>query len=76
VLCYLSIILRIEHLFSNERDAKLLRWYVECRKEDGLLRHPVDSPEWRNINREWSDFKSVIRNLRLELCTDGMYKNT
>jgi Transposase family tnp2 len=72
VLWYLPILPRIECLFSNERDAKLLQWHTECRKEDGLLRHPTDSPEWRNINREWADFKSEIRNLRLGLCTDGM----
>jgi Transposase family tnp2 len=35
-----------------------------------MLRHPVDSPEWRNINREWPDCSDEIRNLRLQLCTD------
>jgi hypothetical protein len=33
VLWYLTIILRIECLFSNERDAKLLRWHAECKKK-------------------------------------------
>jgi Transposase family tnp2 len=37
-----------------------------------MLKHPVNSPEWRNINRDWPDFSDEIRNLRLELCTDEM----
>jgi hypothetical protein len=32
VLWYLLIISRFQRLFSNERDAKLLQWYAECRK--------------------------------------------
>jgi hypothetical protein len=31
--------------FLNEREAKLLWWHTKCRKKDGILRHPVDSPE-------------------------------
>jgi predicted YcjX-like family ATPase len=68
----LPIIPKLQRLFSNERDAKLVRWHVECRKKDGMLRHHVDSHEWRNINREWPDFSDEIRNLRLGLCMDEM----
>jgi Transposase family tnp2 len=37
-----------------------------------MLRHPVDSPEWRNINREWPDFDDECRIFRLGLCTNDM----
>jgi Transposase family tnp2 len=41
-------------------------------KDDGMFRHPVDSPRWRNIDKIHSKFASDPRNLRLSLCTDGM----
>jgi Transposase family tnp2 len=49
-----------------------MQWHVKCRKDDGMFRHPVDSPQWRNIDRIHSKFASDLRNLRLGLCTEGM----
>ena len=43
VMCYCPIVPWLERLFGNKRHAKLLRWHVEERKDDGMLRHPVDS---------------------------------
>jgi Transposase family tnp2 len=45
---------------------------VDGRKDDGMLRHPGNSPEWININRIFKDFGDEPRNLRLGLCTDEM----
>ena len=42
------------------------------RKDDGILRHPADSPQWRNIDTMYSSFGEEIRNLGLGLCTDGI----
>jgi Transposase family tnp2 len=56
----------------NPKDTNLLLWHAECRKEDEMLRHPVDSPEWMSIDIKHSDFASELRNLRIELYTDGM----
>jgi ssDNA-binding Zn-finger/Zn-ribbon topoisomerase 1 len=72
VLWYLPIIPRFKRLFSEEKTAKLLRWHAEGRKKDGLMRHPADSPQWRNIDRKYKVFREEVRNLRLGLCTDGM----
>ncbi|XP_019184592.1 PREDICTED: uncharacterized protein LOC109179541 [Ipomoea nil] len=72
VLWYLPVIPRFKRMFANPREAKNLQWHAIGRKEDGKLRHPVDSPQWRNIDRRWPDFGSENRNLRLGLCTDGM----
>jgi hypothetical protein len=72
VFWYLPIIPRFQRLFANPKDAKLLQWHRDCRKDDGILRHPADSPEWRNIDRLFNDFGDDARNLRLGLCTDGM----
>ena len=72
VLWYLPIIPRFRRLFSDEKTAKLLRWHADGRKKDGLMRHPADSPQWRNIDRKFKDFGEEDRNLRLGLSTDGM----
>ncbi|XP_056698036.1 uncharacterized protein [Spinacia oleracea] len=72
VLWYLPIIPRFKRLFSIKKDAKNLRWHADGRKKDGLLKHPADSPEWKNINRLHESFGLENRNLRLGLCTDGM----
>ena len=44
VYWYLPIIPRFKRLFTNADDAKNLRWHVDDRIIDGLLRHPTDSP--------------------------------
>ena len=72
VLWYLPIIPRFKRLFANTKDAKLLRWHEKERKKDGKLRHPADSPQWRNIDRQFKEFGSDPRNLRIVLSTDGM----
>ena len=73
VIWYLPIIPRFRRLFMNPKDAKLLRWHEDSRKKDNKLRHPADGPEWRNINRKFPFFEDEPGNLRLGLCTDGMY---
>ncbi|XP_073526184.1 uncharacterized protein [Phyllobates terribilis] len=72
VMWYLPIIPRFQRLFSIKKEAENLRWHAEGRKKDGQLRHPADSPQWRNIDKKYSEFGDEIRNLRLALCTDGV----
>ena len=45
VVWYFPIIPRLKRLFANTRHAELLRWHVEKRKKDGMLRHPADSAQ-------------------------------
>ncbi|XP_056688175.1 uncharacterized protein [Spinacia oleracea] len=72
VLWYLPIIPRFKRLFANKKEAKNLRWHEEGRKKDEYLRHPADSPQWKNFDEKFDDFGKEMRNLRLGLCTDGM----
>lgn len=72
VLWYLPIIPRLERLFGNPKEAKLLCWHSDSRKEDGKLRHPADSAQWRNIDSNHPVFGAETRNLRFGLSTDGM----
>ena len=59
-------------MFANGDDAKQLRWHVEGRKNDGLLRHPADSPQWKEFDRLYPDFGNEPRNIRVVVASDGM----
>ncbi|CAH9079417.1 unnamed protein product [Cuscuta epithymum] len=72
VLWYLPIIPRLKRLFANANDAKKLRWHAEERKCDGMIRHPADALQWKNIDKLFPDFGNEPRNLRLGLASDGM----
>ncbi|GJU04227.1 hypothetical protein Tco_1114565 [Tanacetum coccineum] len=72
MLWYLPIIPRLKKLYANPKDAKLLRWHAEERKTDGKMRHVADSPQWKNIDRDFKKFGSEIRNIRFGLCSDGI----
>ena len=71
VVFYLPIEPRIRRLFLNPRDAALLRWHYDNRKNDGIMRHPADSDDWKKIDM-LDEFGDEPRNLRMGLCTDGM----
>ncbi|KAK1627727.1 hypothetical protein QYE76_002042 [Lolium multiflorum] len=60
VMWYAPIIPRLKRLFRNKEHAQLLRWHMEERKKDAMLRHPADGRQWRNIGREFPDFAAVL----------------
>jgi hypothetical protein len=49
VFWYFAIISRLVHWFANKKESELLRWHKEKHKGDGLIRHPADATQWRNI---------------------------
>ena len=72
VLWYLPIKPRLKQLFSNPKNAKLLRWHAEDRKIDGKMRHVADSPQWKHIDNHYEEFGAEIRNIRFGLSSDGI----
>ena len=72
VMWYFPIIPRLKRLFKSECTAKLMTWHANNRIEDGHMRHPADSPSWRNIDHRWPEFGREPRNLRLALAADGI----
>ncbi|KAD7117110.1 hypothetical protein E3N88_04378 [Mikania micrantha] len=72
MLWYFPIIPRLKRLFSNENEAKLLRWHKDGRINDGKIRHVADSPQWRNIDHKYPEFGDEIRNIRFGLSSDGI----
>ncbi|XP_074297920.1 uncharacterized protein LOC141628719 [Silene latifolia] len=73
VLWYFLIIPMFKRMYSNPEVAEKLTWHKFGRKkDDGLLRHPADSPQWRFIDGKFLDFGKEERNLCLQFSTDGM----
>ncbi|KAK9054123.1 hypothetical protein SSX86_025200 [Deinandra increscens subsp. villosa] len=72
MLWYLPIIPRLKRLFSNEKEAELLRWHSDERVIDGKLRHVADSPQWRTIDKKYPEFGKETRNIRFGLSSDGI----
>ena len=72
VCWYFPIIQRFKRFFASAYDAKDLRWHADGRIIDGLLWHPVDSPQWKTIDRLYPKFGEDPINLRLGLASDGM----
>ena len=58
VMWYFPIIPRLRRLFANSKEAELLCWHAKGkgRKNDGKLRHPADSTQWRNFDSDNKPF--------------------
>jgi len=70
VVWYLPIVPKLKRFFANNKDTKNLRWHATERRCDGLLRHPADSMQWKNIDKEFPKFDEECRNIRFGLATD------
>nr|CAH66064.1 OSIGBa0091B08.5 [Oryza sativa] len=57
---------------GNKGNARMMRWHAEECQQDGMLRHPADGSQWRNIDRKFKDFGKDARNIQFGLSTDGM----
>nr|ABA97003.1 transposon protein, putative, CACTA, En/Spm sub-class [Oryza sativa Japonica Group] len=64
VMWYFPIIPRLRRLFRNKGNARMMRWHAEERQQDGMLRHPADGSQWRNIDRKFKEFGKDAGNIR------------
>ncbi|XP_058093511.1 uncharacterized protein LOC131239697 [Magnolia sinica] len=62
---------RLQRLYMSSKTASSMKWHYECRTEDGMLRHPADSPAWKTFDHYHPTFSSDSRNVRLGLAADG-----
>jgi hypothetical protein len=61
----------LKHVFSNPRDAELVRWHSEKHREnDEEIRHPVDGTQWKKFDLQYPQFGAESRNIRFALSTD------
>nr|ABB47286.2 transposon protein, putative, CACTA, En/Spm sub-class [Oryza sativa Japonica Group] len=72
VMWYLPVKDHIKRIYSNPRDAELMRWHEEGRKKDGMIRHPTDARQWINFDAQYREFAKDPRNIRFALSTDGV----
>ncbi|CAH9090644.1 unnamed protein product [Cuscuta epithymum] len=62
---------RLQKFFMSSKTASLMKWHVEGRSDDGVLRHPADSKAWKSFDENNKDFSNDKRNVRLGLSADG-----
>ena len=64
----------LRHLFSNPKDSELMRWWAtdERKKDNGVLHHPFDTQQWKDLDTKYQEFHEDLRNVRFTLSTDGM----
>ena len=56
----------------SSKIADLMRWHArDCKKKNGILRHPADSEAWRNLDQRYPEFTKECCNVRLGLASDG-----
>ncbi|XP_028083166.1 uncharacterized protein LOC114284469 [Camellia sinensis] len=65
VLRYFPLTPRLKRLYMSRKRAE------EKRLDDGVLRHPADSDEWKEFDTQHPKFALEPRNVRLGLATDG-----
>ncbi|KAF3639831.1 hypothetical protein FXO38_03659 [Capsicum annuum] len=55
--------------------AKKMRWHKEKNIDDGVIRHPSDSIEWKSLEERYPTFSTELRNVRSGLASDGFQPN-
>uniref|UniRef100_A0A2N9F546 Uncharacterized protein n=1 Tax=Fagus sylvatica TaxID=28930 RepID=A0A2N9F546_FAGSY len=54
----------------SSKTASHMKWHANGRTDDGLMRHPADSPAWKTFDSKYGEFSSMPRNVRLSLAAD------
>ena len=65
VLHYFSLTPRLRRLYMSGQRAKDMRWYIDKRVDDVIMRHPADSEEWKELDLQHPDFALKPCNVRL-----------
>ncbi|XP_038699646.1 uncharacterized protein LOC119996939 [Tripterygium wilfordii] len=71
LLRYFPLKPRLQQLFMSKETASAMRWHRDERENDGILRHPADSKEWKDFDDKHPSFAIESRNVRLGLASDG-----
>jgi hypothetical protein len=67
------VINHLKRVFTNPRDAELVRWHSEKLKEnDEEIRHPADGTQLKFFDFQYPQFGAESRNIRFALSNNGM----
>uniref|UniRef100_A0A2N9IGN6 Uncharacterized protein n=1 Tax=Fagus sylvatica TaxID=28930 RepID=A0A2N9IGN6_FAGSY len=45
---------RLQRLFMSSKTATHMKWHADGRTDDGLMRHPADSPAWKTFDSKYA----------------------
>ncbi|XP_050280569.1 uncharacterized protein LOC126721563 [Quercus robur] len=62
---------RLQRLFLSPDLASSMKWHVNGRTDDGVMRHPADSDAWKMFDSKHLHFSSDPHNVKLGLAADG-----
>ncbi|XP_030963985.1 uncharacterized protein LOC115985160 [Quercus lobata] len=62
VLRYFPLTPRLRRLYMSGQRTKDIRWYIDKRVDDGIMRHPADCEEWKEFDLQHLDFALEPRN--------------
>ncbi|KAL6624425.1 hypothetical protein ACP70R_031746 [Stipagrostis hirtigluma subsp. patula] len=71
VLRYFPLIPRLKRMYMCSKTATHMRWHKEKIVDDGCMRHPANSKEWKHFDAHFPAFAADARNVRLGLASDG-----
>ena len=71
VLHYFSLTLRLQKLYISKERASDMRWHKDKHVDDGILRHLVDSVDWKEQDLHYPQLSQDPCNARLRLASDS-----
>uniref|UniRef100_A0A803N0T6 DUF4218 domain-containing protein n=1 Tax=Chenopodium quinoa TaxID=63459 RepID=A0A803N0T6_CHEQI len=69
---YFPLIPRLKRLYMSSKTAEDMRWYFN-RKDDKILRHPIDGEAWKKFDEKYTEFVVDPRGVRLGLASDARF---
>ena len=51
---------RLQRLFMSPETANHIKWHANGRVNDGLMRHPADSKDWKSFDSKYIEFSSRL----------------
>ncbi|KAH7849317.1 hypothetical protein Vadar_016185 [Vaccinium darrowii] len=61
----------LQRWFMSTEISEQMRWHADGRTNDGVSRHPADSPAWKDFDQRHKSFSNESQNVRLGLASDG-----
>ncbi|XP_062164999.1 uncharacterized protein LOC133871588 [Alnus glutinosa] len=61
----------LQRLYMSQHAASHMRWHVDGRTKDDVLKHPADGEAWRAFDTLHPNFALDPQNVRLGLASDG-----